>query len=269
MDSKEIKLGLALSGGGARGIAHVGVLQALEDNGLKPSVISGTSAGAIAGALYASGLSPVEILSFVKKASLFKVFKVGLPHAGLTRHTYLRAQLEKLIASDRFEDLNIPLYIAMANLNKGVGEVRHAGPLFDVVTASSAIPLVFQPVEIDGSLYVDGGLLDNLPAEAIRGACDVLLGVNVMPRTHVEKKAVQNVIGIAQRCFDLSIVANTQHSLDACDVVVEPEELLQYTIMNLNRYQEIYEIGYKAMQAKMGALRKAIRRAKAEHSSVS
>ena len=252
---KEYRLGLSLSGGGARGIAHVGVLQALEDNGFKPDIISGTSAGAIAGALYAAGLSPVEILGLVKKASLFKLLKVGLPYAGLTKHTYLRAQLEQAIGDDRFEALKIPLYVAMSNLNTGACEMRHSGPLYDVVMASSSIPLVFQPVEVDGQLYVDGGLLANIPVAAIREQTQFVIGVNVMPNFEVDNKAVQNVFGIAQRCFDLSILANTQPSLDLCDLVVEPMAVRDYTILNLSKYQQIYEIGYQAMKEQVPALK--------------
>ncbi|MCO6491230.1 MAG: patatin-like phospholipase family protein, partial [Phaeodactylibacter sp.] len=84
------RIGIALSGGGARGIAHIGVLQALEDQGIFPEVLSGASAGAIVGALYASGKRPAEIMEFVRKASFFKMFKVSLPYAGLTKLTYLR-----------------------------------------------------------------------------------------------------------------------------------------------------------------------------------
>lgn len=251
---KRYKLGLALSGGGARGIAHVGVLQALEDHGYRPDVLSGTSAGAIAAVLYAAGRSPVEMLTLIKRASLFKLFKVGLPYAGLTKHTYLRDQLQDLISEDRFEALQIPVHIAMSCLNTGLCEVRNSGPLYDAVTASSAIPLIFQPTEIDGKLYVDGGLLENLPVASIRDQTEFVIGVNAMPNSEVDKKAVQNVFGIAQRCFDLSILANTQPSLDLCDLVVEPTELRNYNIMQLSKYQQLYDIGYKAMAAQVGTL---------------
>jgi NTE family protein len=251
---KRYKLGIALSGGGARGIAHIGVLQALEDHGFRPDVIAGTSAGAIAGALYAAGHTPVDMLPFVKQASLFKLFKVGLPYAGLTKHTYLRRRLEELIGEDSFEALKIPLYVAMSCLNTGTCKVRSSGPLYDAITASSAIPLIFQPTEIDGQLYVDGGLLENLPVASIREQTDFVIGVNVMPNSQVDKKAVQNVFGIAQRCFDLSILANTQPSLDRCDLVVEPTKVHNYTILQLSKYQQFYEIGYQAMAEQMDTL---------------
>jgi len=249
------KIGLALSGGGARGIAHIGVLQAMEDHGYRPDVLSGTSAGAIVAVLYAAGKSPVEILSFVKKASLFKLFKMGLPYAGLIKHSYLRRQLEELIGEDSFEALKLPVHVAMACLNTGTCEVRSSGPLYDAVTASSAIPLIFQPTEIDGKLYVDGGLLENIPVKSIRQQTEFVIGVNVMPNSEVDKKSIQHVFGIAQRCFDLSILANTQPSLSLCDLVVEPAEVRNYTILNLNKYQQLYEIGYQEMAAKIEDLK--------------
>ena len=111
------RIGLALSGGGARGIAHIGVLQALEEQGIFPEVISGASAGAIVGALYAAGKTPEEIMEFVRKASFFKMFKVAIPFSGLTKLTYLRDKLAESIPEDRFEALEKKLFVAIANLN--------------------------------------------------------------------------------------------------------------------------------------------------------
>ncbi|MBV6653736.1 MAG: patatin-like phospholipase family protein [Mameliella sp.] len=252
--SKPYQLGLALSGGGARGIAHIGVLQALDDYGIKPDILAGTSAGAIAAALYASGKSPSEMLALVKEASLFKLFKVGLPYAGLTKHTYLLERLQETISEDSFEALNIPCHIAITNLQTGACEIKKRGRLFDVIAASSAIPLIFQPVEIDDQQYVDGGLLANMPVAAIRDEATFVVGVNVMPTVTAEKGALKNVFGIAQRCFDLSLLANTQPSIDLCDLLIEPREIRKYTILNLNKYQEIHDIGYAAMEAKIPEL---------------
>lgn len=248
-------IGIALSGGGARGIAHIGVLQALEDNDCVPAVLSGASAGAITGALYAAGRKPSEILDFVKQASLFKLFKVGLPYSGLTKLTYLRDKLADYISEDSFEALQKKLFVAIVNLNTGQCEMRSQGRLFDVVTASSSIPLVFQPVEIDGQLFVDGGLLDNMPVEPLKPHVDVTIAVNVMPQVEVPNKAIQNVFGIAQRCFDLGILANTLPNIQRCDLLVEPKEVHQFNIFQLNRYQQLYDIGYEAMMASIPALK--------------
>lgn len=253
------RIGLALSGGGARGIAHIGVLQALEEEGIFPEVISGASAGSIVGALYAAGKRPDEIMEFVRKASFFKLFKVSIPYSGLTKLTYLRDKLAESIPENSFEALEKKLFVAISNLNTGECEMRSSGPLFDIVTASSSIPLIFQPVEIDGQLYVDGGLLDNMPVGPIKPLCDLTIGVNVMPHVAVPSKAVQNVIGIAQRCFDLSVLANTRPNVELCDLLIEPKDVHGFNIFQLNRYEPLFDIGYKAAMEQMGVLKGLIR----------
>lgn len=252
------RIGLALSGGGARGIAHIGVLQALEDHGLAPEVLSGASAGSIVGVLYAAGKRPEEIMEFVRRASLFKMFKVAIPFSGLTKLTYLRDRLAETIAEDSFEALEKQLVVAITNLNTGECEMRSSGPLIDVVTASSSIPLLFQPVEIDGKLYVDGGLLNNMPVAPLQPYCDITVAVNVMPPVEVSNKSVQNVLGIAQRCFDLSVLANTLPNMALCDLLIEPKEVHGYNIFQLNRYEPLFEIGYNAAMERMGALKALI-----------
>ena len=258
--TKKYKLGLALSGGGARGIAHVGVLKAFEEAGIVPDAYSGTSAGSIVGAMRAAGKTPEQIMQMVKESSLFKIFKVGMPIDGLTKLTYLREKLSAYIASDSFEDLKKPLFVSLANLNTGQKEIVSSGVLFDVVMASCSIPLVFKPVEINGALYVDGGLFNNLPADALREHCEVLIGINVMPNIEVPAKELQTVIGIASRCFDLSVRANTVNSLEMCDLVIEPEELHQYGIHQFNKYQELYKIGYQAGKSQVDEIKALLAR---------
>ena len=247
-------LGLVLSGGGARGIAHIGVIQALLEHGYEPDVLAGTSAGAIVGSLFAAGVEPQEILQIAKKASIFKLITVSLPYSGLTKLTYLHDILTTHIKADDFSALHKDMYIAISNLNTGALEIRSKGELFKIVMASSSIPLVFQPIEIDGQLYVDGGILNNLPAEALNGKADIVIGVNVMPHVEVGKKAINNVFGIAQRCFDLSILANIQPHIPLCDLFIEPKTIREFNIFQLNRYKQLYEIGYAAMIEKLPAL---------------
>lgn len=246
MTKRKRKLGMALSGGGARGIAHIGVLQALREAGIVPEVLSGTSAGAIVGALHASGHTPEAMLEFVEDTSIWRIFTVNLPYDGLTKLTYLKKRLTECIAKDSFEALNHPLYITVANLNSGSLRTIHQGPLFDAVVASSSIPLVFKPVEMDGELYVDGGLLDNLPVEPILPEAEVIVGVNAMPTLPVKNKSIQTVFGIATRCFEMSIYANSRTNLEQCHLVITPTQLQQYNIFQFNKYEAIYEIGYEA-----------------------
>ncbi len=252
------RIGISLSGGGARGAAHIGVLQALLENDIEPEIVSGTSAGAIIGALYAAGLSPAAMLEFVKQSSVLKLIRVGMPIGGLTKLTYLKERLAEVIPEDSFESLQRELYIAITNLNTGKLEIRSEGPLFDVILASCSIPLMFKPVEIDGQLYVDGGVLSNLPVACLRERTDFLIGVNVMPHIDVESKNVQNFLGIAFRCFDLSIRANTQPMAALCDVCIEPVELNEYHIFQFSRLQQMYELGYQSTLEQMGGIREKL-----------
>lgn len=263
MQQKKERIGMTLSGGGARGIAHIGVLQAFREADIVPDILSGTSAGAIVGALHAAGYSPEAMLDFVKDTSIWRIFTVNLPYDGLTKLTYLKKRLEECIVEDSFESLRHPLFISVANLNSGSLRTMHRGPLFDAVVASCSIPLVFKPVEMDGELYVDGGLLDNLPVEPLLSRAEVIVGVNVMPTLPVKNKSIQTVFGIATRCFELSVFANSRKNLESCDLVVTPEQLDEYNIFQFNKYREIYQIGYEAGQEAVPGVKRLLQTKKA------
>ena len=250
------RLGIALSGGGARGIAHIGVLQALAEHHIYPDCVSGASAGAIVGALYAAGQAPQDMLQFVKDSSLLKLFKVGLPLNGLARLTYVRDQLKTIIPHDDFSQLQRQLFVAIANLNTGECEMRNDGRLSEIVMDSCCIQLVFKPVEIDGNWYVDGGLLNNMPVAPLLPHSDVLIGVNVIPHVKTAAKNIQNIIGIATRCFELSILSNTNASINMCHVVIEPRRVQAFNIFQFNQYEKLFDIGYQAAIDKMPEIKK-------------
>lgn len=259
---KKYQLGLALSGGGVRGVAHIGVLKALEENGIEVDCIIGTSAGAIIGALYTSGKTPDEMLEFVQQWSLFKVIKVGLPVDGLTSLAFLKEQLLATIEHDTFEQLQKKLYVGLTNLNTGELEIIDKGCLSDVIMAASAIPLVFKPVEINETIYVDGGLMCNMPIHPLDELCEHVIGVNLMPHGPVDAKSLHNVLGIGTRVFNLAIVLNSKPSLELCDIVIEPEKLREYNIFSFNKklQQEIYDIGYNEATLKMPLIKKLLNR---------
>ncbi len=258
MEEKQHKIGISLSGGGARGAAHIGVLKALLEAGIEPTIVSGSSAGSIIGTLYAAGMNPEEMLDFARQSSVLGLIRVGVPYAGLTKLTYLREKLASVIDEDRFERLERELHIAITSLTTGNLEIRSNGPLFDVVCASCSIPLVFKPVEIDGQLYVDGGMLSNMPVSCIRDKADIVIGVNLMPQVSLDNKTVTNVISIAFRCFDLSLIANTIPMAKLCDVLIEPTDINQYHIFQFNRIQQMYELGYEVTTQQIYAIKAAI-----------
>ncbi|MEO1451029.1 MAG: patatin-like phospholipase family protein [Bacteroidota bacterium] len=245
-------LGIALSGGGVRGIAHIGVLQCLEDHGYQPEIVSGTSAGALVGTLYAAGMRPAEILEIFTESSLLKLFKLSLPKIGLTNNAYIVETLEELLPKNDFSVLQKPLYVSVTNMSSGNFELRHEGQLFEYVAASAAIPILFKAWEINGQQYVDGGVLNNLPVEPLRNRCEKLIGVNVTPIEH--QAPAGNLITVADRVFNLVMWANVEQRLKACDVVIEPPADA-YHLFQLNKAEEIYKAGYETTQSMMPEIR--------------
>ena len=251
-DQFTAKIGIALSGGGARGMAHIGVLRALLELGMEPEIVSGASAGSIVGALYAAGLPPSRMREFVESASLLRAIKPGMSTKGLISLSYLRQHLAEYISEDSFEALRLPLSIAVCNLHSGKTEIVESGKLFEAVMASSAIPLVFNPVEMNGQMYVDGGLLTNLPARALRPRCQVLIGVNLMPEVELPPgkfKGMMSWAAIATRCFQLSVVQNSRADLEVCDHVIEPDGIDRYHVFQFGKLDELEEIGYRTTMA--------------------
>lgn len=250
-----MRIGLALSGGGARGMVHVGVIQALEEAGISIDEISGTSAGAIVGSLYAAGYPPQEILAFAKEKNLIRVLNLRLPHKGFVTHKFLRNQLRKYLPDNSFENIKLPLFITVANMNSGLPEAHTSGPLIDLVVASSSIPILFEPVHINGNTYLDGGLMKNLPASPLRKSCDFVIGVNLVPQIPVADSELKTLFGIGSRCFDIAALNNIKPELSLCDVVIEPMEISRYSRFSISNIDKMYQIGYNETQALIPMIR--------------
>jgi len=251
------EIGLVLSGGGARGIAHIGVLKALDELNIHPTVISGTSAGSIIGVLYAMGLSSQDMIDFVGHSSLWKFFRFEWSAGGLSNLNYLKERLIQIGIPPNFEDLQKKLYVTATNLTKGKIEIFHEGPLLDTILASCSIPLVFKPVIINGDRYADGGILNNLPASAIISKVHRILGVNVIPLSGNDDKDYQSSVQVAQRCFELFMNANTQPELVACDFVIEPK-VQDFYLFSLPKFNLIHDIGYETTMAQAEQIQKAL-----------
>lgn len=239
------KIGIALSGGGTRGVVHIGVLKALEENGIFPSIISGTSAGSIVGAMYAHGYKPAEILSIASERSLLWMFSLRLPTKGFVRHTFLRKMLQRYIPANNFEDLKKPLFIAISNLNSGKAEIISSGLLHDVIIASASIPVLYEPIRIGDSWYADGGLLMNLPVSPIRSLASFIIGVNLIPRKELGHEEVTSIAGIASRTFNLAAINTIQPEIKYCDAIIEPSSIYNYSRFNFTNIKEMFEIGYE------------------------
>lgn len=252
----EAKIGISFCGGGARGAAHIGVLHALEDHGIRPQMVSGTSAGAIVGSLYAFGCGPSEILEIARDTSLFKMYKLGMVSGGLTDLTYIKDILKERFQPDDFKGLKKPLFIAVSNLNTGEWEIIKSGKLSRAVIASCAIPLVFKPVKIEDQTFVDGGLLNNLPIEPLRNACDILIGVNV--NDHGYAQEVDGLMDIGIRCFNMLLWRNTRERLEQCHIAIEVSGAFKYGLFDFKKSGELYEIGYQSTRRQIPQIREKI-----------
>lgn len=237
------KVGLALGGGGARGVAHCGVLKAMQEIGLKPDIIAGVSAGSIAAAMYSAGLSPDHMVTLFEEARFGDFCEWKMPSDGLFRIDRFRAFLRKHIPYERIEDLPIPVVIVATNLDTGQRTAFEKGPLADCIAASCSIPIVFEPAVIDGVRYVDGGVLGNLPAWALRDRCKFLMGVNVSPLSRNFKPA-NNLLDIALHSYRLMSKNNTTHDMAICDLTIKTDEIADYKVFDLKGVRHVYRSGY-------------------------
>ena len=246
---RKYKCGLVLSGGGTRGFAHLGVAQALYEAGIYPDVISGTSAGSIAGAFLAAGKKPREIAELFKQGSFFQYTKLQIPRDGLMKLDGLKELIGKEIQAKNIEELPVPLFVTVSNLNTGEVEYRNKGSLEENVLASSSIPILFAPVKINGHLFVDGGLLDNIPIEPIKLDCEKIIVCNISPIN--PKEGFKNLIHIATRTFYMSVNANMAKVKKYATYYIEPKGIDQYEILSRTHAGELFELGYQAMLAQL------------------
>jgi NTE family protein len=237
------KIGLALSGGGARGFAHLGIIKALGEMGVQISEVSGTSAGAIAGAFYCSGYSPDEILGIITSTGFLKSVRPAWSWTGLLSMDGFKDVMHKYIPKDSFESLQIPLTVSATEIRHGKVTYFDSGELISRVIASSSIPALFDPMILDGHVYVDGGLMDNLPVRPLVGKCDFIIGSHSNP---VEQRFdIKNVKEVTERSLLIAINVNSSFSKAQCNVYIEPPELGKFSTLDLSRGKEIFDIGYQ------------------------
>lgn len=236
-------VGLALSGGGIRGVAHLGVIQALTDHGIRFSHISGTSAGAIAAAFTAAGFAPKEVLNIIKETRLLKLLRPAFGSAGLVSILNARFLIEKYIPHNSFKELKTRVTISAVDLGSGKLVYFTEGDLDIAVLASCCLPGIFRPIVINGRMYVDGGILNNFPVEPLVGNCDVIIGssCNHLPEI-TEIKSFGNLI---DRAAMIAINSNLDIHKNLCDFIIEPHGLGGYGIFDTNAADEIFMIGYE------------------------
>jgi NTE family protein len=236
------KIGLVLGGGGIRGFAHLGAIKALEEKGIKADVFSGTSAGAIVAALLAAEISPDDIMDILKDITITDASKLTLAVNGFATLEKLREKLNKVLDNKDFSDLSHELYICACNLYTGKAEYFNAGNIAKAVEASSSIPGFFSPVEIDGQLYIDGSVLDNVPIKPLIDRCEKIIAIDVMPTKEVSE--IKGLSEIFMRIIQIS-VGMQEDIKDYCDLLIRLEDLSDYNILDSSENEKIFQIGYE------------------------
>ncbi len=235
-------IGIALSGGGARGIVHLGALQALHEMDIKPTRLAGTSAGAIIGALYCNGYTPKEIMEIFEETKFLKYISPTIGKAGLLNIEKTKELYLHYLPHDSFEALKYPLSVAATDIEKGKTIYFSEGALIQPILASACIPVVFNPVAYQGHLLVDGGILNNLPAEVLRPHCDKLIGVHSNPYINVPK--IDSMRTIIEKSLMLALTVNAHQSMQLCDIALEPPQMGQFGTFDIKKAKEIFQIGY-------------------------
>ncbi|MBW4888632.1 patatin-like phospholipase family protein [Mucilaginibacter sp. HMF5004] len=237
------KIGLAMSGGGIRGVAHLGIMQALVDRGIQFSRLSGTSAGAIAAAFFAQGFSPKETLDIISQAHLFKLLRPSFGHTGLLSILNVEHLLKEYFPGNSFAKLKIPITITAVDLGEGKLVYFNEGDLCKCLLASCCLPGLFRPIIMNEHMYVDGGILNNFPVEPLIGECDFIIGSSC---NHLS--AVTEIGSFAQmvdRAAMLAINRNVEAHKSMCDVLIEPQGLGNYGIFDTKYAEEIFWLGYE------------------------
>ncbi len=245
------KIGLCLGSGGARGLAHVGVLQVLEENGIIPDIISGCSAGAIFGAVYAAGTNLYLLEKYLGTVEARTIVDMGIPiHGGFLSGDKIEELVLTLTHDLSFGETKIPFVCIATDLVTGEMKVFEEGKLHRAVRASMAVPGVFTPAVIDGHYYVDGGVLEELPVDVLRTrGADVVITSDLGIKKNFFDPEHPSPIDILRRSSDIMQAKLTQRQADKGDVIIRPDASFM-GLLKINGYEESVEAGrQKATEA--------------------
>lgn len=246
MESSDRKIGLVLSGGGIRGMAHLGLIKVLEEQGIEAQAVAGTSVGGLIGALYAGGYGVDDMLRFFRETPLFQYNYFTINKPGFLDTDRYISVLREYFPEDSFEALAKKLFVVATDLQDGIEVAFHSGALIKPLLASAALTPVFSPVMIDKRMYADGGILNNFPSEYLEEECEYLIGSNVVSTSPVELKDLKNPLQITGRVSSLMIYSSCHRKLQKCDLSIQPSELEGIGILDKRRIEKAYQIGYKA-----------------------
>ncbi|WP_317207914.1 patatin-like phospholipase family protein [Chryseobacterium taklimakanense] len=243
------KVGLVLSGGGTKGVAHAGVLKFLAEKSIEAEVLACCSAGSIVGCLYAAGKSPGEILSFFKSVYFFNWRHFTFNQPGLVSSKIFRNYLKPVFEDMTIGDLKKDVRIVATELVSGTQKIFDKDfNVIDAIIASCSIPGVTTPYIVGKELYSDGGVLNNFPADIIQQECDKMIGVFVSPQQDIELSDLNSIKAVVSRSYDLLSYRNELHKFSYCDWFITSKKLSHYGTFErkAERLEEIFAIGYQA-----------------------
>ncbi len=237
-----MKIGITLTGGFVKGVAHIGFLKALEYKGLSPSFVSGTSAGAIIGALYCAGYSPEELIDIAKTLTWKDIASVSMK-GGLFKLSGLRERLLSLLGDITFAELKVPFGLTVVDLKTLKTVYVTDGKLLDFIVASCSIPPLFSPWKINGRFYMDGGIRNCMPAEMAKvTGCDIVIcsNVNVPPETINPESILETALGVSLA----GVLENQERRIPYCDLLINHK--LKGSRFDFSQVELFYEEGFKA-----------------------
>jgi len=245
-------IGLALGGGAVLGGAHIGVLRALDEAEIPIHFVAGTSVGALIGALYAGGLSWREMESMALDMNWFDVSRVRLSRFGLLSNRKIGNIVKEHLGEMGFADTRIPLAMVATDISSGEKVVLHSGDLARAVMASTCVPGVFVPVEIDGRMLVDGGVVENVPLSPLQEmGAGYILGVDLNAK--IECRRPRNIVEVLLKTFDFMLLNATRLQTERADYMIAPD-LSRFNMINTYRIGELIDVGYRDASAALRQL---------------
>lgn len=254
------KIGIALSGGATLGAAHIGVLQVLEREGIRPDCVAGTSAGALVGAIYCAGVPLDELTRIFTTMKWPTIIKLAITTPlSLFDMQPMDAVIKKIIGDCTFEDLEIPFAAISCDLMTGKRVVLDHGPVAPAIRSSASVPGIFKPVEIDGQMLVDGGVVDNLPVEQLRTmGADFTIASDVSNRGESSKRP-ENMFEVLQTMFNIMQDRGALITSDQCDCYIRPE-VTQFSCWGFEDGDKILAEGRIAAEKAVIKLKRQLRR---------
>ncbi|MEO7539210.1 MAG: patatin-like phospholipase family protein [Pyrinomonadaceae bacterium] len=254
------KIGLALSGGGARGLAHVGVLSVLAEHGIPIDMIAGTSAGSIVGGALAAGMSVDEIALMAAKISWTSVTRPSISPLGLLSNAPMGRFLHRHLPVSKFEDLTIPFSVVMCDFERGEEVISNTtGDLIFAIRASCAVPGVFAPLkDADGRMLVDGGVVSPMPTDAVRKmGADVVIAVDLMACGATFRSRPRTLVGMMFQSAMALLRAASRNQHYTADVVIEPR-IAHLRPDEISKRDEFIALGKAATREKIAEIKSLI-----------